>query len=345
MLEKTTPRPKAATIIDLAHEAQVSKTTVSRVLNGSIRVAPATRARVLDAATRLDYRVNTAARSLRTRRSALVGLLVPAIGNAVFGHVAEVLHDELSGVGVGVVVASSSWLAGSEVRELDALRSRGVDVLIVSLVDDASERVAEYLRAVDARVVLLDREVPGLVADAVLVDFRSGFDAAVSHLAGLGHESLAAVGMEPTTRAARETATAYASAVAASGATSVCEVTIGYAEIDQATGRRAADEVLGAGATGVVAFVPGAVAAGFLARLWERGVRVPEDISLVADEEDELAAAKHPRLTTIARIDEFGRAAARLVIQRLEDPSAPARVEVVRTHLRLGASTAPRRAA
>ena len=97
------------TILDLARAANVSKTTASRVLNGAPNVAPETRARVLEAIKSIDYRVNTAARSLRTTRTFLVGLLVPAINNDVFGMIAEVLEEELRHDGVGLVIASSGW--------------------------------------------------------------------------------------------------------------------------------------------------------------------------------------------------------------------------------------------
>src|SRR5438132_2192332 len=95
------------TILDLAHAARVSKTTASRVLNGAPNVAPETRARVLEAIRRIDYRVNAAARSLRTTRTFLVGYLVPAVSNDVFGRIAEVLEEELRQQGVGLVIASS----------------------------------------------------------------------------------------------------------------------------------------------------------------------------------------------------------------------------------------------
>src|SRR5690242_600376 len=108
MKRNPTTRPKGTrggkdpTILDLARAANVSKTTASRVLNGAPNVAPDTRARVLEAIRQIDYRVNTSARSLRTTRTFLVGLLVPAIHNDVFGRIAEVLEQDLRRDGVGL---------------------------------------------------------------------------------------------------------------------------------------------------------------------------------------------------------------------------------------------------
>src|SRR5262249_8316429 len=104
-------RRRSPTILDLARESGVSKTTVSRVLNGSASVAPETRERALEAMERLGFRVNLAARALRTTRSALVGLLVPAIDNEVFGRVAQRLETELARDGVSLVITSSAWTA------------------------------------------------------------------------------------------------------------------------------------------------------------------------------------------------------------------------------------------
>jgi LacI family transcriptional regulator len=125
------PTHNEPTIVDVAREAHVSKTTASRVLNGSPNVAPQTRARVLEAVTRLDYRVNSAARSLRTSRSLLIGLLVPAISHDVFGRIAEIIEEDLRRDAVGLVIASSGWDASGERLALESLLKHRVDALLI----------------------------------------------------------------------------------------------------------------------------------------------------------------------------------------------------------------------
>ncbi len=100
---------RETTILDVARDAGVSKSTVSRVLNGSPHVADETRDRVLEIVARLDFRANAAARGLRTTKSSLVGLLLPAINNDVFSRVAEVIEEDLRREGVGLVIVSSGW--------------------------------------------------------------------------------------------------------------------------------------------------------------------------------------------------------------------------------------------
>jgi LacI family transcriptional regulator len=153
------------TILDLARAANVSKTTASRVLNGAPNVAPETRSRVLAAIERIDYRVNVAARSLRTTRSFLVGYLVPAVANDVFGRFAEVLEEELRHDGVGLVIASSGWDEEGERLALESLRARRVDALVLSLVNDRDPKIAAFLQSIRQPIVLIDREVKGVSAD------------------------------------------------------------------------------------------------------------------------------------------------------------------------------------
>src|SRR4029079_1611881 len=155
---RTPYQHKDPTILDLARAASVSKTTASRVLNGSPNVAPETRARVLAAIERIDYRVNVAARSLRTTRSFLVGYLVPAVANDVFGRFAEVLEEELRHDGVGLVIASSGWDEEGERRALESLRARRVDALVLSLVNDRDPKIAAFLQSIRQPIVLIDRE-------------------------------------------------------------------------------------------------------------------------------------------------------------------------------------------
>ena len=114
---------RSPTILDLAREAGVSKTTVSRVLNDSPKVAVDTQARVKEAMKPLGFRVNLAARTLRTTRSALVGLLVPTIDNEIFGRVAQTLTTELANSSVGLVISTSNWDSRAELRALQSLES------------------------------------------------------------------------------------------------------------------------------------------------------------------------------------------------------------------------------
>lgn len=331
------------TIHDVAAAAGVSKTTVSRVLNGAHRVAPETRARVLDAIERSGYHVNRAARTLRTTRTAMAGLLVPQIDNEVFGQIAERLDEGLRASNVDLMVTSTGWSAENELRALDALESRGVDAIVAALASDRDRKVAARLRALRCPLVLIDREVRGAGADSVLIDQRPGLGQALQRLAEMGHHSVGVMAMQPTTRPGREMVAAYHAGIERHGLRNAPELIAHSNYGDRETGDRSADQLLAAGATALILSGSMAVVAGLFDRLDAAGLRVPEDISVIVYTDSPLASVKRPRLTVITRpIDEVGRLAARLVLGRIErNDAGPARVETVRTNLVERESTGP----
>lgn len=332
---------RRSTIHDLAREAGVSKTTVSRVLNGSPDVAAETRSRVLEAIDTLGYQVNLAARALRTSRTSLVGLLVPVL-NEVFSEIASQLDRELSAHGINLLIATSGWETDRDLQALESLHSRGVDALVVSLADDRNPAVGAYLGSLGRPVVLLDREVRGVVADSVLTDPRGGITQAIEHLATLGHRSVGLVTMSSRARPGREARATYESACTAWNVSTDPIRIIQSDHFDPRAGRDATDRLVAAGADAIMALAPMGLVAGVLERLGELNLRIPDDISVISYDENPLAFVKPPRLTVIARpIGEIGRLASRLVMTRLANAEAPPRVEVVQTRLVVRESTGP----
>jgi LacI family transcriptional regulator len=330
------------TILDVARHAHVSKSTVSRVLNGSPHVASATRERVLETVSRLDFHANAAARGLRTTRSFLAGLLVPAISNDVFSRIAEVLEEELRREGVGLVIVSSGWDPRGERLALDALRTRRVDALVVSLVNDRDATLARLLGSVTQPTVLLDREIAGTRADVVLTDQRGGIGEALEHLAQLGHRSVAMASLSTDVRPGRQAVAAFEASVAHLGMDAVAAIPVPYGRINREAGGQIAEEIMATPATALLCCVPNSVTAGVLEHLDDRGIEIPRDLSIIAMDESELASVKKPRLTVISRrIEDMARYASSMVTSRLADPGLEPRVEVLPTKLNVGGSTAP----
>jgi LacI family transcriptional regulator len=337
----TTDR-RETTILDVAREAGVSKSTVSRVLNGSPHVAHRTRGRVLETVSRLDFRANAAARGLRTTKSSLVGLLLPAIDNDVFSRVAEVIEEDLRRVGIGLVIVSSGWNEEGERLALDSLRARRVDALVLSIVNDRDPEVARTLDSISRPVVLIDREIAGRARDRALTDLRSGTLEAVEHLAELGHRRVGIATISLDVLPGREVRTAFEDSTARLGIEAVSKLVVPYGRIDRRSGWEVAERTLAAGASAIMCCVPNIVTAGVLEYLDQQGLSIPEDVSIIAFDESELASVKKPQLTVIYRpIDDLARFASRMITSRLADPALGPRVEVVRTSLRVRSSTAP----
>lgn len=326
------------TIHDIARAAGVSKSTVSRVISGHQSVAPETRTAVLQTVQNLGYLVNSAARSLRTTKSALVGLLVPAINHVVFAEIAERLDESLREQGITLAITSSGWDVEAELAALEALVSRRVDALVVALINDRSPRVGALLREVAIPIVLLDREVRGLRADGVFTDHRTGLREAVHHLAELGHRRIAMLSLPATIRPGREALAGYSSAIRELGL-----------DVDPRLQHELSNdrEMLGVGPVldaGATAIIIGSGATGAVARilgeLERRSVVIPGDLSIVAVDESDLATLVRPRLTTVTRSTaEIGRLASRLVTNRLAGPTVPARIETVVSRLVVREST------
>jgi LacI family transcriptional regulator len=338
---KTGARRRAPTLLDIAREARVSKSTVSRVLNASPDVSDEARTRTVAAMERLGYHINLAARSLRTARTSQVGLLVPQINNEVFGEIAERLEELLATEGISLAITSSGWDIGSELRALDALEARGVDVMVVSLTNERDRRIAERLQRFGPPVVLLDRQVRGVRGDAVLTDHRVGIGQSVEHLAGLGHTAIGITAGTDNTRAGREQFAAYRDAMEKLGLANGEGLVVRSDIYTRDSGRHAAEALLAAGATAIIACATIAPIAGALEYLAERRVRIPQDISFVEYTDSELAQIHVPKLSVVLRpVADIGRAAGRLTLNRMANPDSSPRVEVVSTQFLDRQSTA-----
>jgi LacI family transcriptional regulator len=328
------------TIIDIAREAGVSKTTVSRVLNGAPYVSPAVRSAVLSAADRLGYRRNKAAASLRTSRSSLVGLIVPAINHEIFAELAERLEEDLREREIGLAITSSGWSTEREVLAINDLEAHGVDALVIALADDRSPTVAARLKGVHCPLVLVDRDVRGLSCDSIQLEYRVAMDAAIAHLASLGHSSVGLISVSPRTLPGRELAAAYEEAVTRYGCARSGELVVAADRQDAATGRAAIEKLVAAGATAAIIGAPSVVAEGALLRMRELDLAIPGDLSVIVYSDSELSRTNRPPLSYIDRsVSDLGRIAARLALARLDNPQLPHRTEAVPTRLVLREST------
>ncbi|MFS0704137.1 LacI family DNA-binding transcriptional regulator [Cellulomonas sp. 179-A 9B4 NHS] len=276
------------TLHDVAREAGVSPATVSRALTGGT-VSPTTRAAVRAVADRLGYRPNRAARGLITGRAGALGLVVPDLTNPFFADVAKGVAARARAADLPVFVTDTDEEAGLEVEAVASLRRSTDGLLLCS--PRASD--AELLEVADrATTVLLHRRVDGL--PSVAADLADGTRQAVEHLRALGHRRIAYVPGRPSSWAGAQRDAGLAAAAADGG---VEVVRCAAVAPTFAGGVQAADLVLADGATAVLAYND-LVAVGLLSRAAARGVRVPDDLSVVGHD-DTVATMGHPALTTV----------------------------------------------
>jgi DNA-binding LacI/PurR family transcriptional regulator len=304
------------TVRDVAARAGVSPATVSRVFTQPETVAPETRQRVLAAAKELRYAPNPVARSLARRRAGNVGIVVPDIANSFSAVVIKAVQQEARRAEYALFVAASDELADDEERWARALAPQVDGLLLLS--PQSPDTVLHDL-AGTVPLVVTNRLLDGV--PAVLTESAPATGHAVEHLHALGHRDLVYLAGPDGYSNSRRVLGVHA----ACARLGIVPVLLGPFPSRFSSGVRAADLVLATGATAVIAYNDD-IAAGLLTRFADRGVRVPDDISVVGHDDTALAEMVTPRLTTV-RIPAAatGATAAQLLIQLIRGADGPAR--------------------
>jgi DNA-binding LacI/PurR family transcriptional regulator len=320
------------TIRDVATRAGVSPATVSRVFSQPETVAPGTRQRVLTAAEELRYAPNPVARSLARRRTGNLGIVVPDIANSFSAMIIKAAQQEARHAEYALFVTASEELVDDEERQARALAPQVDGLLLTSpLASDACLReLADIVPVVVTNRILDD--VP-----AVLTASAQATGHAVEHLHALGHRKVAYLAGPD----------GYSNESRTSGLKAACArlgldpVVLGPFPARFASGVRAADLVVATEATAVVAFNDD-IAAGLLNRFADRGVRVPDDVSVVGHDDTALAEMVTPRLTTVhIPAAAAGAAAARMLVQRIQGDDGTVRRSELFGELIVRGSTGP----
>ncbi|MEU8231487.1 LacI family DNA-binding transcriptional regulator [Actinoplanes sp. NPDC048967] len=302
----------AVTIKDVARAAGVSPSTVCRALSTPELVRAETRERVQRSAAELDYSPNRAARGLITGRTGNLGLIVPDLGNPFFPGVVKGIQARAREADHAVFLADTDEDPAAEAQLVRTL-AKQVDGIVL-----CSPRMSEQeLRGVAALtpVVLLNRRVGRL--PAITFDNVDGMRQAVTHLTALGHRRIAYVAGPRASWSNRERVRGLRLAIAAAGAELV---EVGPVQPQFDGGVAAADQVLAAGVTAVIAYND-VIALGLLSRLNARGIAVPAAISVLGFDDIALSAMVHPSLTTVGLpMKSCGRAGVDLLLGLLQDP-------------------------
>ncbi len=302
----------AVTIRDVARASGVHVSTVSRAFSAPHLVNAETRTRVLAVAEGLGYRPNRAARALTTGRTHNIGLIVADISNPFFPPLIKAAQAQARARDYHVFVADTDEDPQVEEELIQTLSKQVDGVLLCS--PRLSNRAIERLRE-DVPFVVVNRRIRGM--PTVLMDVGHGARRAIEHLAGLGHRRIALVSGPSgswTGRRMRQAATAVSG---------VEVVVLGPNAPTEQGGLAAADEVIASGATGVLAYND-LVAIGLIEGLYERGVSVPADLSVIGVDDIGAGRLNRPKLTTIAMpTAAAGRMAVDMLLQSVGDQAAP----------------------
>lgn len=335
------PATQRLTIREIADLAGVSIATVSRVLNGRDDVADETRNLVTRVIRENGYTASRSARGLSAGRSGLVGIIVPLVFPAYFSAILAGAGEALAERDLQIVLSPTGNEHDREVSSLDRLRGVTDGALII-LPQESSDELERLLEGGYHFVVLdplmpLDQRIPSVSAA-----HASGADQAMRHLLDLGHTRIAQITGPPGWVATEDRRRGYRAALAAAGILPDRRLEVS-AIPEIGPGREAANTLfdLDDPPTAICAFNDN-IAIGAIQAARARGLRVPEDLSVVGFDDVEHATIVTPALTTVRQpLAEMGRTAVSLLNRLLEGQRFETLHVELATRLVVRDSTAP----
>ncbi len=319
-----------ASIKDVAEAAGVSTATVSRVLTNGLHVRPEVRARVQEVVERLGYRPNLVARNLRSQQSTTIGLIVSDIRNPFFTSMSRAVEDMAYEQGFSVVLCNTDEHHEKETIYLNLMQDTGVAGVIIS----PSQQTATSFQAKDFSypIVVIDRPIGDADVDAVLLDNVDAAYRLTTHLIEQGYKRIGALCGEMSTGVEREQG--YEKALRTHGIglhTELVKYVLPKVEAGYAATLKMLDSVEPPDALFTVNSL---LAAGALQAIRERNLRIPDEIALVTFDETTWATLVQPAITLIAQpIDEIGKTAAELLLQRITEPKRATRQVILKGQL------------
>jgi len=324
-MHDTNKRGHGITIFDVAEEAGVSYSTVSRVVNNKGYVSEEKRERVLRAMTQLGYVVNMQARSLAGGRTNVVGLLVHGLNTSYIGEIVKGIDNALDQANYDLMLYTTHRRKTRESAYVTKLTRNAVDGLLLVLPRNA----AAYLETLDQHHfphVLLDHEgfIDNKSAPAVSAMNRKGAYEATHYLLQLGHRRIGFITGMMDTGCAQERLEGYKSALQDQGLPVIPEL-IREGDFMQPMGYTCAHALLSLAQPPTAIFVSSDLMAfGVMEAARDRSLQIPRDISIVGFDDIPQADHVHPPLTTVRQpLEEMGRVAARLLLSYIENPDRP----------------------
>jgi LacI family transcriptional regulator len=335
---------RPATLRDVAAAARVHPATASRALNPETRilVSEDTARRVAEAAADLGYQPNPVARSLRTRRSHTVGVLIPDLNNPLFPPIVRGLEDRLATAGYVALLGNTDGDSAKEQIIYEQMRARHVDGFVLATAHLRNPVLAESAAA-DVPTVLMNRLAPDYSFSSVSVDNEQGLRMAVAHLAALGHTRIAHIAgpQQVSTGAGRRRG--FFEGMKACDLKVDEDLIVSAAAYTVEEGTRCCRELLSRGTRcTAVAVANDMLAVGCYAALDEAGLRCPEDLSLVGFNDMPFIDRLRPPLTTV-RFPHYqlGTEAAQLLLERITGHDSPVKILYLAPELIVRGSTAP----
>jgi len=305
-----------ATIKDVAAVAGVSFTTVSHVVNNTRPVSADVRSKVELAIRQLNYVPSAVARSLKARSTATIGLVVPNSTNPYFAEMARGIEDGCARNGYCLFFCNSDDDPAKQRNYLRVLQEKRIDGLIVaSAGDDAT--LAQTLADSREPLVIVDRNIEGVSADLVQIDHEKGAYLATRHLLQLGHSKIGCITGPVQTAVSAMRVHGFIRAMAERGVEIPADAIV-ESDFSGSGGYRATAQLFDTVRPTAIFAGNDMMGIGALRAAAERGIRVPQDCSIIGFDDIELGRFTYPALSTVGQsVRALGEMAAQTLIERI----------------------------
>ncbi|MBB5018054.1 LacI family transcriptional regulator [Chitinivorax tropicus] len=315
-----TENAPTATVHEVAHAAGVSPATVSRILNGSARVSDAKRRAVEQAIAQLNYRPNLLAQSLKSGRAMTIGILTPDVVSPFFTESLRGIEAALVGTGYAPLIVSGHWRPDEESNRVELLIARRVDGIVILSGGLTESQIASYAQRIP--IVATGHQLRANRALGITFDQYQGARMAMQHLIEMGHQRIAFIAGLVGHGDAKARLQGYEDALAAAGIAFDPQLVVQGNFLENG-GILAVNLLLEAHQQFSAIFAANDhTAYGARLALYRRGIRVPEDVSVIGF--DDLPASSYvtPPLTTIRQpVFEAGRVAAQSLLHLIRGES------------------------
>jgi LacI family transcriptional regulator len=332
---------KPVTSRDVAKRAGVSVATVSYVLNDGPRpVSPETQAKVEKAIEELGYFPNELARSLTRKQTATIGLMLPNLINPVYAEIAESFESVCTASGYTVMLTGTDRNLAKEEKLAETLRSKQVDGVVI-LPSEEPYSFLKLFQQANIPMVVLEHDLAN--THCIVIDDLRGGRLAMQHLLSLGHRRIALIERETLSPHGHLRGLGCREVLEESGIPLDPDLVI-VGKAGQAAGYAAMQQWLALPDSPTAVFAHNdMLAVGAIRAVFDAGLMVPDDISVVGHDDTTIINYLNPRLTTVKfPVAEMGRRAGQIILELVQQPdSLPAQIITLPVELVVRDSTAP----
>jgi LacI family repressor for deo operon, udp, cdd, tsx, nupC, and nupG len=312
----------AATIVDVAKLAGVSRSTVSRVLNNSPRVDQETRRKVFKAIEQLNYEPSAAARNLRKQETRLIAVLVPDISNPFFSRLLEGMEGAAIQHGYKIILCITGEDAGRELQYMRLIERKQVDGMILTALRNPLEVIQPFLQY--GPIVFANEYLDHDPLPSVAIDNIASSRMVMEHFIALGHRRIAFINGPEHIIICRDRRIGYVHALEHAGIP-VDEALIREADYSMNGGDRCTETLLMLTSPPTAIFAANdTMAVGVLKALKRHGMNIPEDVAVAGFDNNPFSTVVEPNVTTVDQpINEMGDQAMQLLLQWIDKGEEP----------------------